>query len=414
MNGLLDIFGTGGTDTLGLLGMSPEAIQRSRDDAQAQALYSLAGSLLSGGPTGLSIVRGLQQGSQAYRNAMQGQLQEQLQNVQLQDALRRRQQEQAALARQEAANRLLPNLITPEVAAVPAQFYGQQTQMPVMDDEGNLMPGATAPVEARAGGVNTEIFRRLQGSPEGRKALADFFTTQKLAAGETINIPEAGTVARVNPFTNEVETIATGKPKEKAIPADIQAYNFARSQGYEGSFLDYQTELKKAGASSTNINMPTEGERKSAVLANRMNFSVAQMNDAIGKDPKAAMPNTAAEAARFFTRSDFLANKLTPEQRQVVETAQLDVLDAALTLGTGAAYTREQLEGYRRSYFPQLGDEQKTVEMKQKRLENLLRSAEIASGRAASSIPTKMPQPFEVPQGGGVQIPANVTVRKRQ
>jgi hypothetical protein len=215
-------------------------------------------------------------------------------------------------------------------------------------------------------------------------------------------------------LTGETEIIARGTPKEKATPGEIQGYNLARSQGYQGSFLDYQTELKKAGASSTSINMPGEGERKSAVLANRMNFSVAQMNEAIGKDPKAAMPNTAAEAARFFTRSDFLANKLTPEQRQVVETAQLDVLDSALTLGTGAAYTREQLDSYRRSYFPQLGDEPKTVQMKQKRLENLLRSAEIASGRAASSIPTKIPQPFEMPQAAGMEIPANVTVRKRR
>jgi hypothetical protein len=413
MNGLLDIFGTSGTDTLGLLGMSPEAIKRSRDDAQAQALYSLAGSLLSGGPTGLSIVRGLQQGSQAYKNAMQGQLQEQFQGFQLQDALRKRKAEEQALARQAMANRLLPSLIQPAQAAVPAQFYGQETQMPVMDDEGNLMPGATAPVAGRAGGLNKDVFDLLSASPEGQAAFDRYMKMQKAAAGETFNLAENATLGRINPLTNQVDIIAQGAPKEKATPGDIQGYNLARSQGYEGSFLDYQTALKKAGASSTSINMPSEGERKSAVLANRMNFSVAQMNEAIGKDPKAAMPNTAAEAARFFTRSDFLANKLTPEQRQVVETAQLDVLDSALTLGTGAAYTREQLDSYRRSYFPQLGDEPKTVQMKQKRLENLLRSAEIASGRAASSIPTKMPQPFEVPQAAGMEIPANVTVRKR-
>jgi hypothetical protein len=414
MNGLLDIFGTSGTDTLGLLGMSPEAIKRSRDDAQAQALYSLAGSLLSGGPTGLSIVRGLQQGSQAYRNAMQGQLQEQLQGVQLQDALRKRRAEEQALARQTMANRLLPSLVQPAQAAAPAQFYGQETQMPVMDDEGNLMPGATAPVAGRAGGLNKEVFDLLSSTPEGQAAFDRYMKMQKAAAGETFNLAENATLGRISPFTGQTEIVARGTPKEKATPGEIQGYNLAKSQGYQGSFLDYQTELKKAGASSTSINMPSEGERKSAVLANRMNFSVAQMNEAIGKDPKAAMPNTAAEAARFFTRSDFLANKLTPEQRQVVETAQLDVLDSALTLGTGAAYTREQLDSYRRSYFPQLGDEQKTVQMKQKRLENLLRSAEIASGRAASSIPTKMPQPFEMPQTAGMEIPANVTVRKRQ
>jgi len=236
--------------------MSPEAIQRSRDDAQAQALYSLAGNLLSGGPTGLSIVRGLQQGSQAYRNAMQGQLQEQLQGVQLQDALRKRRAEEQALARQTMANRLLPSLVQPAQAAAPAQFYGQETQMPVMDDEGNLMPGATAPVAGRAGGLNKEVFDLLSLTPEGQAAFDRYMKMQKAAAGETFNLAENATLGRINPLTGETEIIARGTPKEKATPGEIQGYNFARSQGYQGSFIDYQTALKKAGAGSTVVYPP--------------------------------------------------------------------------------------------------------------------------------------------------------------
>jgi hypothetical protein len=76
-------------------------------------------------------------------------------------------------------------------------------------------------------------------------------------------------------------------------------------------------------------------------------------------------------------------------QRQIVETAQLDILDAALTLGTGAAYTQGQLEGYRKSYFPQIGDKPENVAAKRARLQNILRSAEIASGRA--KVPTPIP-----------------------
>jgi hypothetical protein len=136
----------------------------------------------------------------------------------------------------------------------------------------------------------------------------------------------------------------------------------------------------------------TEGERKAATLASRLNFSVGQLNQAIGADPKAAMPNTAAEIARFVSRTEFLPNKINTEQRQIVEAAQSDILDAALTLGTGAAYTREQLEGYKKSYFPQLGDNPSTVKTKQERLTNLLKSAEIASGRAANQITAPIPK----------------------
>ena len=214
MNGLLDIFGTSGTDTLGLLGMSPEAIKRSRDDAQAQALYSLAGSLLSGGPTGLSIVRGLQQGSQAYKNAMQGQLQEQFQGFQLQDALRKRKLEEEALKRQQTIDRAVAASFQPAQAAVPAQFYGQETQMPLMDDEGQMMPGATAPVAGRAAGLDLQSLAPvLMASREGRATLTDLVNAQKGLAGETFNLAEGATLGRINPLTNQVDIIAQGKPK---------------------------------------------------------------------------------------------------------------------------------------------------------------------------------------------------------
>jgi hypothetical protein len=116
------------------------------------------------------------------------------------------------------------------------------------------------------------------------------------------------------------------------------------------------------------------------------------MNEAIGADPKAALPNTAAEVARFVSRTDFLPNKINTEQRQIVEAAQEDILDAALTLGTGAAYSREQLAGYKKSFFPQMGDSAATVKTKQERLTNLLKSAEVASGRAAKDITAPIPK----------------------
>jgi hypothetical protein len=74
-----------------------------------------------------------------------------------------------------------------------------------------------------------------------------------------------------------------------------------------------------------------------------------------------------------------------------VEAAQLDMLDAALTLGTGAAYTREQLEGYRQAYFPAYGDEPGTVADKQARLKNVISAANIAAGKAAKLVPIPNP-----------------------
>ena len=153
-----------------------------------------------------------------------------------------------------------------------------------------------------------------------------------------------------------------------------------------------------AGNIVTDIKLPekageklTEGERTAGFLSTRLNNSLNQLKTVTGEKPSAASPNIKAEAVRFFTRSDYLKNLTNPEARQQVEAAQYDILDSALTLGTGAAYTREQLESYRQSYFPQLGDKPKTVEDKAKRLEGLLDAAYQKAGRAAPK--EAQPQP---------------------
>jgi len=133
MAGLLDIFGTGGSSTMGLLGMSPEDITRNRDDAQAQALYALAGRLFQGGNTGQSIAQGLQQGQQAYKGAMQGNLQEQLQNVQLTEMLRKKKQE-------EQMRLLAPQIFTTTTTPEQITYDGVPTQYPAVDDLGYPIP----------------------------------------------------------------------------------------------------------------------------------------------------------------------------------------------------------------------------------------------------------------------------------
>ena len=139
MAGLLDIFGTGGVDTMSLLGMSPADIQRNRDDAQAQALYALAGRLFQGGNTGQSIAEGLQLGQQAYKGGMKDVMQNQLQTYQLQEAMRKKKLEEQV--KQLAPFALSEQVVKPAMPAQPS-LYGKPTQFPLLDDEGNVMPEA--------------------------------------------------------------------------------------------------------------------------------------------------------------------------------------------------------------------------------------------------------------------------------
>jgi hypothetical protein len=209
MAGLLDIFGTGGTDTLGLLGMSPADIQRNRDDAQAQALYGLAARLFQGGNTGQSIAEGLQQGQKLYSSAMQNQLQEQLQGFQMKDLLEKRKREQEALTRQAQIDRAIAGSYQPAVAGIPAQM---------VEEDGRYM-GETPAVAGRAAGLDFQALAPvLMASSQGRKTLSDLVTAQKGLAGETFNLAEGATLGRINPFTGQTEIIARGTPKPVAAP----------------------------------------------------------------------------------------------------------------------------------------------------------------------------------------------------
>lgn len=235
MAGLLDIFGTGGTETLGLLGMGAGDIQRNREDAQAQALYGLAARLFQGGNTGQSIAEGLQQGQKLYKGAMQEQLQEQLQGFQMKDLLEKRKREQEALARQSLINRAVSGAYQPGQAAVPAQM---------VEEDGRYM-GETPAVAGRAAGIDLQSLSPvLMASPEGRKTLAELVAAQKAMRPETFSLAEGSQQFERDPFTGEVRQVAAGAPKPEAVPNSLREFMAAQQNPAYAKFLQTQSEAK--------------------------------------------------------------------------------------------------------------------------------------------------------------------------
>jgi hypothetical protein len=232
MAGLLDIFGTSGQDTMGLLGMSPEDIKRSRDDAQAQALYALAGRLFQGGRGGASIVEGLQQGQQAYRTAMQGGLQQQLQNAQIQELNRKRQLEQQALMRQQGVESLITQAYRPETFA----------ETPLTNMMGQEIAGPNMP-QAAGGGLEA-LAPRLMATPEGRKSLTELLAAQEAMSGKTTTLPEGANLIRINPITNKIENVAQGAPKPEQVPTSMREFLAAQQNPAYAKFLETQTAAK--------------------------------------------------------------------------------------------------------------------------------------------------------------------------
>lgn len=172
-----------------------------------------------------------------------------------------------------------------------------------------------------------------------------------------------------------------GVSLKKAQTAEVGAGTGKAPSGYRWS-ADGKALEAIPGGPAADGKAPTEGERKAGSLLMRLRGSQQQLQDVLKASPGASKPGYIAETFRTIG-GETAANNLTSEARQRVEAAQIDMLDAALTLGTGAAYTREQLLGYTKAYFPQLGDDPMTVADKRDRLNNVIRAAEIAAGRAA-------------------------------
>lgn len=188
-------------------------------------------------------------------------------------------------------------------------------------------------------------------------------------------------VTKRTDYTNQDRRVAAGmfagRPIEELQPAELMQL--------ENKLFDLDIKKRKAGA--TNITVATESERTAGYLTTRLKNSLNQLQAAVGETPTAASPNFRAELVKYVTKSDYLKNLVNPEARQRVEAAELDILDAALTLATGAAYTREQLENTRSTYFPALGDKPATVRDKAVRLDQLLKDAAMTkAGRAAPTL----------------------------
>lgn len=121
----------------------------------------------------------------------------------------------------------------------------------------------------------------------------------------------------------------------------------------------------------------TEGERKAATLLSRMELSQTQMAQSGQGIPG------------FFTSMS--PRVLKDEDRKRVEDAQLDFLDAALTLATGAAYTEDQRKSAMQFYFPRYGDDATTIADKEIRRQRMMDAARLSAGTMSSAV---------LPEGG--------------
>jgi hypothetical protein len=263
-----------------------------------------------------------------------------------------------------------------------------------------FLPGYSLPVQGMAPIAKTATIG--ERTAQGQLALAQQkFAFEKANPGFELKEDADGNFYGVNKRTLQAIPVMVGGAAPAAAPATPSAgmpgprVPAPAIQAIPGmtSVLDQPAPAAAAPASlaagPTQLRGKgqglTEGERKASTLLQRMQFSQGQLTQALLDDPNAAKPGLFTSALDMLSTP--AANTLTSEARQRVASAQLDILDAALTLGTGAAYTKDQLEGYRKSYFPQIGDGPQQIKDKKARLENVISAAKIAAGKGAALVP---------------------------
>jgi hypothetical protein len=159
---------------------------------------------------------------------MQETLQNQLQNVQLADMIRKRKLEQQALAEQQRIQGVIQGAVTK-----PQEIYGEDIM------------GQRVGEGMTTGGFDLQrAIPQLMGSAEGRKTLAELVASQKAMGGETTSLAEGAKLIRVNPITGKVETVAEGTPKQDAMPTSLREFMAAKDNPAYAKFLETQTTAK--------------------------------------------------------------------------------------------------------------------------------------------------------------------------
>jgi hypothetical protein len=170
----------------------------------------------------------------------------------------------------------------------------------------------------------------------------------------------------------------------------------------------FQMEQQRADRSEQKANAGTVDEKKIATLLTRI---AGGFNDIQSKPREAQAPGF-VEGVRGNLMPGGVTGMVTRSiaggDRRSVHDAQRDVLDALLTLGTGAAYNKEQFDAELVAHFPQYGDTPAEIADKNKRLQRLIEAAKANAGPAWENVEPAI-APFMQSLGAAENVPEEFT-----
>jgi hypothetical protein len=144
---------------------------------------------------------------------------------------------------------------------------------------------------------------------------------------------------------------------------------------------------------------PSEGDKKVLQLLTRIAGGATDIQNALLTNPEAQQSGFIEAASRGTVGEGMITRAIAGEDRRIVTDTQGDVLDALLTLGTGAAYNEEQKIANRIAYFPQYGDTEREIAIKNEKLNRQIAAARIAAGPLAAEFDKSIQPLLNVVQG---------------
>jgi hypothetical protein len=352
----------------------------SEDDMSSLGLRSLASGLLgagaafsrAGAPSTMPQGSGLSQALQGFNQGYEGQLDSALNNMlratQVQELVRKQKQAQRL-------NQIYQGAYTPgKQTAIPSEVGPAVTETPGSFDMAKIIPQ----------------LQRL--GPEGFSAIKDMADSTKalrqlgLMGGGQAPSPFAPFLESQSPSVRKLATQYEQGFKSGVIDEETAYKRIEPLSRMEETF---RQDVRSAGERADKLaqdKKPTEGEKKTATLAGRLEGALGDLSkiDVSAQTPE-IIPSLLQKLS-IVPGAEMIAGKVASSERLKAEAAQVDALDAALTLGTGAAYTAEQFKGQYKAHFPQIGDTPDVIQQKNNRFARLVALAREQAGTAGKSI----------------------------
>jgi len=201
-----------------------------------------------------------------------------------------------------------------------------------------------------------------------------------------VEVNQGNSLVRLNPSTGQYETVVEGGNKQTD---DIRNYEYAKQNGYQGSLLDFQRE--KVGMSSGAYDIQSDPTTGQFYRINKLTGNVEPIAGVggVGQFQVGVKPSDAQNAAFGFANranasngiidklgsvgseykgiisgSGAFPNILKSSDRQQLEQAQRDFVNAILRRESGANITDQEFNNAAQQYFPQPGDSAEVIQQK--------------------------------------------------